>query len=423
VLTAWRELSGSARRAFVASFLGWSLDAFDFFLVTFVVARVATDFSHTVADIAGAITLTLLCRPVGALIFGWLADRYGRRTPLMIDVACYSLIELLTAFSPNFTVFLVLRALFGIAMGGEWGVGAAIAMEGVPPKRRGLFSGILQEGYAAGYLFAAAAYFGVFKITALAGLQSIDWRILFAIGALPAFLVLYIRAYVPNPPVSPAPVADGPRRSVDAIREILRHWPLALYAIAFMTGMNFMSHGTQDSYATFLQKQHGFASGTVSALAAIGAVGAICGGIIFGGISQRIGRRATICLCSLLGVAIVPLWVFSHTIALLACGAFAMQFAVQGAWGVIPAHLNELSPPNARATFPGFTYQLGNALAAVAFQLEAILAARFGSPGGGPDYAKAMALVAAVTFVAVILLSFLGFAVRPEGRDRALVRS
>ncbi|HEY1428865.1 MAG TPA: MFS transporter, partial [Candidatus Tumulicola sp.] len=249
----------------------------------------------------------------------------------------------------------------------------------------------------------------------------IDWRILFAVGSLPAFLVLYIRAYVPNAPISPAPVSNGPRVSVDAVRGILRHWPLALYAIAFMTGMNFMSHGTQDSYATFLQKQHGFASGTVSALAAIGAVGAICGGIVFGGISQRFGRRATICICSLLGVAIVPLWVFSHTIALLACGAFAMQFAVQGAWGVIPAHLNELSPANARATFPGFTYQLGNALAAVAFQLEALLAIRFAAPGGAPDYGKAMALVATVTFAAVVVLALLGFAVRPEGRDRALV--
>ena len=418
MLTAWRELDRSARRTFAASFLGWSLDAFDYFLLTFVLARIATDFGHAVTDIALALTLTLACRPVGALLFGWLADRYGRRTPLMIDVACYSLIELLTAFAPNFVAFLVLRALYGIAMGGEWGVGAAIAMEAVPPQRRGLFSGILQEGYMVGYLFAAAAYFVVFKLTALAGLQSIDWRILFAIGSLPAFLVLYIRAYVPD--TKPEVTDDQPRASIDAFREIARHWPLAVYAVAFMTGMNFMSHGTQDLYATFLQRQHGFAAGVVFALSAIGAIGAIAGGIVFGAFSQRIGRRPVIAVCAVLGIAIVPLWAFSHSVALLACGAFAIQFAVQGAWGVIPAHLNELSPPAARATFPGFTYQLGNAFSAVVPLLIAWLAAEFRPAGGAPDYAKAMSLVAGVTFLAVIALALLGYAVRPEARDRPL---
>jgi SHS family lactate transporter-like MFS transporter len=418
VLTAWRELGRNGRRTFTASFLGWSLDAFDFFLLTFVISRVATDFNHAVKEVAFAVTLTLFCRPIGALLFGWLADRFGRRTPLMIDVGCYSVLQLLTAFSPNFTVFLLLRALYGIAMGGEWGVGAAIAMEAVPAHRRGLFSGILQEGYAAGYLFAALAYFVVFHFAATAGLQAIDWRILFAVGSLPAFLVLYIRAYVPNS--KPAAAPGEKYASVDALREILRHWPLAIYAIAFMTAMNFMSHGTQDSYATFLQKQHGFAPGQVSTLSIIGAVGAIAGGVIFGALSQRIGRRASVIACAAIGIGVVPLWVFSHTIALLACGAFAIQFAVQGAWGVIPAHLNELSPPNARATFPGFTYQLGNALSAGTLQIEAWLAAGFPLAGGGPNYAKAMALVATVTFAAVIVLALIGFIVRPERRDREL---
>lgn len=418
MLTAWRELGRSGRRTFTASFLGWSLDAFDFFLLTFVISRVATDFNHAVKEVAFAVTLTLFCRPVGALLFGWLADRFGRRTPLMIDVGCYSVLQLLTAFSPNFTVFLVLRALYGIAMGGEWGVGAAIAMEAVPAKRRGLFSGILQEGYAAGYLFAAFAYFVVFHFAARAGLQAIDWRILFAVGSLPAFLVLYIRAYVPNS--IPATAPGEKSASVDALREIVRHWPLAIYAIAFMTAMNFMSHGTQDSYATFLQKQHDFAPGQVSVLSMIGAVGAITGGVIFGALSQRIGRRGSVIACAAIGIGVVPLWVFSHTIALLACGAFAIQFAVQGAWGVIPAHLNELSPSNARATFPGFTYQLGNALSAGTLQIEAWLAAGFPLAGGEPNYAKAMALVATVTFAAVIVLALIGFMVRPERRDREL---
>ncbi|MBV8371945.1 MAG: MFS transporter, partial [Candidatus Eremiobacteraeota bacterium] len=290
---AWSELSASARKTFVASFLGWSLDAFDFFLLTFVVTRIAADFKHGIAEVAGAITLTLLCRPIGAFIFGWIADRYGRRTPLMIDIAFYSVVELLTAFSPNLTVFLALRALYGVAMGGEWGLGAAMAMEVLPPKRRGLFSGILQEGYMVGYLFAALAYFVVFRLADAFGFAQWNWRILFVAGVLPALLIFYIRAYVPE---SPAWLA-GQRRTATPepmflLRSLAQHWPLVVYAIFFMAALNFMSHGTQDLYATFLQKQRGFTTDTVSTLSIVAAFGAIAGGTTFGALSQRWGRRA-----------------------------------------------------------------------------------------------------------------------------------
>ncbi len=416
-MRAWSELSPPAKKTFVASFLGWTLDAFDFFLLTFVVTRIAADFNRGIAEVTGAITLSLLCRPVGAFVFGWIADRYGRRTPLMIDIVFYSIVELLTAFSPNFTVFLVLRALYGVAMGGEWGIGAAMAMEVLPPRRRGLFSGVLQEGYMVGYLLAAVAYFLVFHFADALGLARWNWRILFGVGVLPALLIFYIRAYVPE---SPAWLTHRGQRVAppQILRSLTRHWPLVVYAILFMAALNFMSHGTQDLYATFLQKQHGFSTATVFTLSVVAACGAILGGIAFGAISQRWGRRACILIAVVLGAATVPLWAFGQTMALLGVGAFAIQFMVQGAWGVIPAHLNELSPAEARGTFPGFTYQLGNAISAGAAQMEAAFALKFPLPGGGANYAKAMAIIALIALASVFMLTALGYLVQPERRHR-----
>ena len=402
------EMTSAARKTFIASFLGWTLDAFDFFLLTFVITRIATSFNKEIAEVAFALTLTLACRPIGALLFGWLADRYGRRTPLMVDIAFYSVVELLTAFSPNFTVFLVLRALYGVAMGGEWGLGAAMAMESLPPKRRGFFSGFLQEGYMVGYLLAALAYFLVFKYTHW------DWRGLFVIGVLPAGLIFFIRSSVPESPVWLAGRAQRIAPSGALLLQSLRaHWPLFLYAVAFLAAMNGMSHGTQDLYATFLEKGRGFSHDTVTLLSVIAAVGAIGGGILFGTLSQRFGRRAMVMVCAVLAACAIPLWAFSPTITLLAAGAFAMQFAVQGAWGVIPAHLNELSPADVRGTFPGLTYQLGNLIAAGVAQFEASIAKHSG-------YAQAMATVVLSVLVLLFALSALGYLVRPENRHEAL---
>ncbi|HEX4013452.1 MAG TPA: MFS transporter [Candidatus Cybelea sp.] len=401
-------MTSAARKTFVASFLGWTLDAFDFFLLTFVITRIATSFNKEIAEVAVALTLTLACRPIGALLFGWLADRYGRRSPLMIDIAFYSVVELLTAFSPNFTVFLVLRALYGVAMGGEWGLGAAMAMESLPPQRRGFFSGFLQEGYMVGYLLAALAYFLVFNFTHW------DWRGLFVIGVLPAGLIFFIRSSVPESPVWLARRAQGtvaPRGLL--LRSLRAHWPLFVYAIIFLAAMNAMSHGTQDLYATFLEKGRGFSHGQVTLLSVIAAFGAIAGGICFGTLSQRFGRRAMVMVCAVLGACAIPLWAFSPTIALLAGGAFAIQFAVQGAWGVIPAHLNELSPSDVRGTFPGLTYQLGNLIAAGVAQYEASIAKH-------SSYGHAMATVSIALFALVFAIGALGYLVRPEKRHEAL---
>lgn len=360
-----------------------------------------------------SVTLTLALRPVGALLFGWIADRYGRRVPLMIDIGLYSLLELLTAFSPNLTVFLVLRALFGIAMGGEWGLGAALAMESLPPAKRGIFSGLLQEGYALGNLLAGLS---------LALLYThIGWRGMFALGAAPALLILFIRSHVPESPTWKARAADRLALRGDVLLVSLRRYvPLFAYGMLLMAAFNFMSHASQDPYPTFLAKQAGFSPQVTGLITTIAALGAIAGGICFGALSQRLGRRAAIVVAALLGAALIPLWVFSHTIAALALGGFAMQFAVQGAWGIIPAHLTELAPPLVRGTFPGLTYQLGNLIAAGTLQLEVFFAAhRFATPMG-PNYAAAMALFMLIAFGAVIVMTLLGTAVAPERREAVL---
>jgi SHS family lactate transporter-like MFS transporter len=398
-LQLFKILNRDQRNTFIACFLGWALDALDFFLVTFVLVPIGHDFERSIPRVAFAITLTLMMRPVGALIFGWLGDKFGRRVPLMADIIFYSVMELLTAFAPNFTIFLILRALFGIGMGGEWGLGASLAMESLPTRARGLFSGILQQGYAVGYLLAALVYWVVFP--------HFGWRGLFVAGALPAFLVIYIRAQVPESPVWER---DRAREKPALKMSILfkQHGALFIYAALLMAAFNYMSHGTQDLYATYLQKQRGFNSDETSQIAIIYAFGMICGGTIVGHLSQHWGRRRVIILAAICGMLLVPLWIFAPTTLLLIAGGFLIQFMVQGAWGVVPVHLNELSPPDFRGTFPGLAYQLGNFAAAYAAQQQAWLAEHFHLANSEPNYALTMALVEGVVFLAIILLAAIG---------------
>src|SRR5436190_16499593 len=302
----FKSLTREQRNTFLACFLGWALDALDFFLVTFVLTQIATDFHRSIPEVAFSITLTLMMRPLGAFLFGWLGDRFGRRLPLMIDIIFYSLMELFTAFAPNFTVFLILRALFGIGMGGEWGLGASLAMESLPTKARGLFSGILQQGYATGYLLAALVYWIVFPM--------FGWRGLFIVGALPALLVIYIRARVPESPVWER--NRGAAKSFDLRRLLKEHGVLLIYAALLMTAFNYMSHGTQDLYATYLEKQRGFDPDQTSKIAIVYAVGMICGGTIVGYLSQHWGRRRVIILTAICGMLLIPLWIFAPSTAL-----------------------------------------------------------------------------------------------------------
>jgi SHS family lactate transporter-like MFS transporter len=402
ILAPLGELTPAQWRAFIAAFLGWCLDAFDFFLVTFVLSAIADEFKLPIPKVAFAITIALMCRPLGALIFGVLADRYGRRGPLMASVLLYSIFELLSGFSPNFTVLIILRALYGVAMGGEWGVGAALALETLPPKARGVASGILQQGYATGYLIAALVFGGLF--------QYIGWRGMFFVGVAPALLVLFIRAGVKESPVW----REGRSRHLGAFTELIasiKRAPLLFaYAILLMAAFNFMSHGSQDLYPTFLQKQHGFNPGNVRNVTVFMNIGAILGGTLVGAFSQRIGRRVAIAVCCVLGALLVPFWAGAQSAVLLAVSAFSLQFFVQGAWGVIPAHLNELSPPDVRGTFPGFTYQLGNLITAYAAQWEAAFATKsFPLPlPQGADYGRAMEIIMIGVFAVVFVLALIG---------------
>jgi SHS family lactate transporter-like MFS transporter len=329
-------------------------------------------------------------RPVGALIFGLMADRFGRRLPMIIDLVFYSVVEVATGFAHSFTTFLILRALFGIGMGGEWGVGASLAMEKVPPRLRGVLSGVLQQGYALGNLLAALCYFFLF--------QRWGWRPMFLLGGLPALLALFVRVKVKESE------AWEKTRSADwsaLWRAIFSNWKIFLYIALLMTFMNFASHGTQDMYPTFLQRYFHFDSQKRTIISAIASIGAIFGGVFFGFMSDRIGRRRAIVTALVLAVCVIPLWAFSPTTAMTVTGAFLMQFMVQGAWGVIPAHLSELAPDNVRSFLPGFAYQCGVLVSGSIVYIQALLAEHM-------SYASTMAVTGGVVFLGGAIVTALG---------------
>jgi SHS family lactate transporter-like MFS transporter len=398
MLQLLRALTPNQRNAVIASYLGWTLDAFDFFILVFVLKDVAQEFHADVETVTYAIFLTLAARPVGALLFGLAADRYGRRVTLMVDILLFTMFEFGSGLAPSLAIFLVLRLAFGVAMGGEWGVGAALAMETIPPGTRGVVSGILQTGYPSGYLLAAICYFALFGL--------IGWRGMFMIGAPPALLVLYILRKVEESPAFLAHAAQRPGFSlarpprINALRAYAKRF---LYAVLLMTAFNFLSHGTQDLYPTFLQLQRHFSQHRVGLIAAVYNVGAILGGLLFGTLSQPLGRRQAIVIAALLTLPLIPIWAYGAGPVTLAIGAFLMQLAVQGAWGVVPAHLNELSPAEVRGTFPGFAYQIGNLLASANATLQAGIA-----EANGGNYAFALAIVAATAAVILAALAIFG---------------
>ncbi len=360
----FRRLTTVQRNTFIACFLGWALDAFDFFILTFCISALAAQFQTKVSAVTEAVFITLAFRPVGAFLFGLMADRFGRRITLMIDIIAYSVFELASAFAPSLKVFIITRASFGIAMGGEWGVGAALAFETLPAEKRGFFSGLLQEGYAVGFLMAALVYGIAFEY--------VGWRGMFVIGALPALLVIYIRTKVDESPAwLHGRVAQKAEPAVGT--SVVRFLGPFLLMMVLMFAFNSFSHGTQDLYPTFLTKGHKLGPHSVMLVAVIANIGALVGGVVFGSWSEKIGRRRAIVIAALLSIPVIPLWAYSKTIPMLALGGFLMQFMVQGAWGVIPAHLNELSPAPVRGTFPGLAYQLGNLLASKNGVLQAKL--------------------------------------------------
>ncbi len=470
----------------VAAYLGWMLDAFDFFLMVFVIRDIAMEFGTDIPSVAFALVLTLAMRPIGAFIFGRAADRFGRRPTLMVDILCYSLLAFACGFANSLVVLLVLRALFGIAMGGEWGVGASITMETIPPKARGFVSGILQSGYPSGYLVASIVYYFLYPV--------IGWRGMFMIGIAPALLTFFILKNVKESPswrpkkaaageasgtlisyaklalyaallwvaaqyygdqpaigaiclaavfasaiyfaardpslwveffaaigmlvidyftlVDPQiPVSSAVIYNIAAVLAgvfLKEHWRIGIYAVLLMTAFNFFSHGTQDLYPTFLQVQQKFDSYTVATIAVIYNIGAILGSLTFGSLSERIGRRRAIMIAAIVSLPIVPLWAFGTSPVFIAVAAFLMQFMVQSAWGIVPVHLNELSPPAVRGTFPGFVYQLGNLLASVNATIQSTYAAEHEN-----NFSWALAMVAVGAAIAIALL--VGFGVEKKG--------
>jgi SHS family lactate transporter-like MFS transporter len=387
-----------ARNTVLACFLAWTLDAFHFFIMVFLFSDIAKEFGVSTTAVTLAVTFTLALRPIGAFLFGRLADQRGRRPALMLCIICFSAIGLLSGFAPTLVSFLIIRAMFGIAMGGEWGVGASLTMETIPAHWRGWVSGLLQVGYPAGYLLAALAFY-IFE-------PIMGWRGLFMISAVPVMLVVFIYYFVPE---SPAWHAHQERARIPVAAVLHQHLGLAVYAVLLMTAFTFFSHASTDIYPNlFLSVQHGFDAGTTTAIVLIYNVGAIIGGIAFGALSQRIGRRYAIIAAASLALPALPLWAFANSPLLLGLGAFLVNIFVVGAWGAVPAHLNELSPPSIRATFPGFVYQLGNLFASSCATLQAVIGAHMGG-----NYSWALVGVTGLAALAIFVL--VGFG--PEARD------
>jgi MFS transporter, SHS family, lactate transporter len=399
-LSDLRELNPQQRHTVLASFLGWTLDAFDFFLLIFAITAIAADFKVGREQVFLAVTFTLAARPLGAFVFGRLAERYGRRPILMLDVVLFSVFEFSTAFSFNLTTLVLLRFLFGFAMGGEWGIGASLALESIPATARGMISGLLQEGYAVGGLIAALTYGLLF--------DHIGWRGLFMVGALPALLVVYIRAKVPESSVWEK-TRHAPPQERSMFAAMRGNWGRALYLVVLMTLFNCFSHGSQDVFPTFLQVQHALNAHEVSIVTTIMASGAIFGGLFFGTLSSRIGRRKGIVIAALLSLIAIYPWAYTNTVTTLALGAFLMQFMVQGAWGIVPAHLNELSPNAVRAMLPGLVYQTGNFIAAATPKLLSHWA-----EANNKNYAQTMAIFIGCIAVLLALVTAVG----PEAKDK-----
>jgi SHS family lactate transporter-like MFS transporter len=386
-----RPASRDAAYAMTAGFLGWTLDAFDFFLVVIALPTIASEFHRTKTQVAFSLTLTLMFRPVGAFIFGLMADRFGRRLPMIVDLIFYSAVEVATGFAHSFTSFLILRALFGIGMGGEWGVGASLVMEKVPPRWRGLLSGLLQEGYAFGFLLAAvAAHFILAKH---------GWRPMFFLGGIPAILALFIRFGVGESEVWEKNKSESWSQLGSAIAA---NWKLWIYLTLLMAMMNLASHGTQDLYPTFLKTDFGIETGRSTDVVIISMIGAISGGVLFGLASDRFGRRRAIITAFVGALCVIPLWAFSSTLGMITLGAVLMQFMIQGAWGVIPAHINELAPDNVRGFLPGFAYQCGNLIAASIAVVQSRIAEH-------SSYAHALAGTAVAIFLIAILVNLFGW--------------
>jgi len=389
-----------------SSILGWVLDAFDFFVMVFLFDTLAEHFHVSKASVVYTLTLTLAMRPIGAFFFGALADRYGRKRPLILCVLYFSLLTVLTGLAPNYIFFVVCRALYGIGMGGYWGIGASYAMESSPRRFRGVLSGLMQAGYPMGYLLAAVAMQTI--------APALGWRSVFFVGAPVAALIVVLTLLAPE---SEAWKQHRPASMGKIFSAMLQHKSIFFYLLLMMSVMLCLSHGTQDLYPDFLKSITGIPGKSIFGMKSLYAVpilyniGAIIGALIFGQLSQSIGRRNAIMLALVVALLSIPAWAFGTTLTVLVIGSYLMQTGVQGAFGVIPAHLNELSPDAVRSLFPGFVYQLGVLVASPATAIEFNLRDHFGYPW-------ALTMFEGSVIVLMIIIFWLG----PEARDRNFFR-
>jgi MFS transporter, SHS family, lactate transporter len=409
---------------FLVAFFAWTWDAFDFFTVSLTVTPLALAFGKTNTDITWGITLVLMLRSVGAITFGIASDRWGRKWPFIFNNVLFIVLELGTGFCQTYEQFLAVRALFGIAMGGLYGNAAATALEDCPAEARGIISGMLQQGYAFGYLLATAFTRGLVDTT------SHGWRPFFWFAACPPVLIIIFRFFLPETQSFRDRVAARKAQGTVAgtfVKEgkvaLRRHWLLLIYLVLLMAGFNFMSHGSQDLYPTMLTNQFNFTPNAVTVTQVVANLGAMTGGTVIGYCSQIFGRRfSIICMCFLGGALLYP-YTFTKTHS-VAAAAFFEQFCVQGAWGVIPIHLMELSPGSFRTFVVGTSYQLGNLVSSASSTIEATIGERFplhpkivkGKSIKRYDYGKVICIFMACVYVYVVVLTFIG----PERRGRSM---
>lgn len=428
---AWRQWTPAQRHTLVAGVGAWTLDAFDYFILVFVLDSVQTTFSVSNQTIAFALTLTLFMRPVGAAIFGPLAEHFGRKPILITNIVIFAAIELLTAMSPNYATFLTLRGIYGVAMGGVWGVSSALTFETVPTHVRGPVSGIFQAGYPGGYLIASVVNLLLAPV--------IGWRGMFAVGAIPVLLAVYIAIFVRESPVWLAHHGRRARRAADADAGsapdqparartgaggiwalIATHWRTVVFGLLLMAAFNYFSHGSQDLYpGKFLAVQHGLAGhAAMSVIPIFYNIAAMAGGIVAGALSERFGRKRMIMIFAACALPFIPLWAGASSPVWLGVGAFLVQFAVQGAWGIVPTYLNELFPEGTRAVLPGVVSQVGNVIASPNANIQVAIAMGIGT-AAAPNYGAAMAIVTACIAVLLVLIVSFG----PETRGRSFLRT
>ncbi|KAG9287568.1 hypothetical protein G9A89_019629 [Geosiphon pyriformis] len=410
--TPWKLL-GSLNRTqaltFACAFLGWALVAFNFHILAFALPYIAKDFNQPPSIIAITTTITLLTGPIGALFFGLAADKWGRKIPFMLNILLYTSTQLASGFAPNYPIFVLIRSIFGLALGGEWGLSAALAMEALPSECRGIFSGILQAGYSTGYLLSAVFYYAI--------ISNFGWRAVYWIGSFPAILIPIVYFFVPESKIWQQQQEAKKQLNQEQKKSKLfsgiqsmtkKDWRRFGYMMILMSFFAFIAHATLDMNPTFLKEQIGLTPGTTAIISIIACCGAITGGTTGGYFSQYWGRRRTIIISTMISGCFIPLWVLPRIPIALTLGFFGLRAFAMGAFGVIPAHLNELSPPSMRGTLPGLTYQIGNMVAAPSAQIIAALGERFPDSSGKANYGMMQALLTLISMLGVIIATALG---------------